>query len=579
MIVGEAPGFTEDETGEPFVGQAGQILNQQLQQVGISRLECYVTNVVKCRPPANRTPVKNEIMACLPHLLREIDEIKPQYILLLGNTALQGLLGKSGITKYRGQTFEFQGITVMPTLHPALILRNPKYLPLFISDLNRFSQLINGQTLGFKEYKIKIIRNWKTLRKVKRKLEKKRKLAYDFELQGLNWKYAKVWMLGIATSSKRAYIIPLQHPQSPFKYEYEKVLEFIKDIFEDRSKFLIAQNGKFDNKVFRRFGIQPFQNWDTMLCSHLLDENTPNDLEYLSMTLLGCDDYKKRYAIKFDPPSPLRRMALYCGEDCCNTFGIQEKQEVELVDDSRLENIFFNLKMPASRMLEKMEMTGIWVDAEKLHRNGKKVLRNLLELEKKLNEYIPDDYPFRTKVYKSDNGFKKAIRSGRYGDKPSWFKKDKEYHIKLPFNWGSPQQLGQLLYLPKKSGGWGLTPPDIREAKTKTGGDATGEPVLVHLRESHEAIPLLIEYKKWRQLYNNFIVSWKEKIDPETSRLYPTAKLHGTVTHRLSMENPNPQQTPRDVIIRGNLGVPPGKLLVEVDYSQIELRIAAFESG
>jgi DNA polymerase-1 len=579
MIVGEAPGLNEDEQGIPFIGKAGQLLTQTLKEYGLSREDCYITNAVKCRPPQNRTPSKTEIKACQKFLLKEIKKYRPKYILTVGNVPLDSILGKSGIMKYRGQVFEAYGAKVYPTLHPAGVLRNPKYLPLFKGDISRFVRATKGLSDSLPEYQIKIIKTWDQLEKLKKKLKKKVRLAYDFEASGVEWRYVKLWLLGVATSSSKAYIIPLQHPQSPFKKQWKKVLLYLKDIFEDKNKFLIAQNGKYDNKLFRREGIEPFQKFDTMLAAHLLDENTPNNLEYLSMTMLGTDPYKKRYSISFDPPSPLKKMAKYCGEDCCNTFAIAEIQINQLADDPRLENIFYNLKMPASRLFEKVEMNGLWVDAVKLHKNSKEVTNNLIRLEKELNKLIPKNFPHKVKVYRTEAGFKKAIRSGKYGDDVKWTKVGKEYHIYLPFNWGSTQQLAQILYLPKSKGGWGLVPPDIKEAKTRTGNEATGEPVLVHLRDQHPGIELLIEYKGWRQLYNNFIKSWKDKLDPETSRLYPTFKLHGTVTHRLSSENPNPQQTPRNKIIRGNIGAPPGKIFIEADYSQVELRIAAFISG
>lgn len=580
MIVGEAPGFYEDEQGIPFVGKAGQFLTEHLHEAGLNRSDCYITNAVKCRPPGNQTPSKTEIKACQKHIIKEIEKVKPKYILTLGNVPMLSVLGKSGITKYRGQEFEFMGAKVFPTLHPAGILRNPRYLPMFKSDLVNFVNATKGKSNSEREYKITTVKNWAKLKKIISRLKKKAKLAYDFETSGVNWRNAKVWMLGIATSSKRAYIIPLEHPQSPFKYEWHKVMEMLRPVFEDESKFLIAQNGKFDNKFFRLRGIIPIQKWDTMLASHLLDENTPNGLEYLSMSMLGTGDYKKKHAISFDPPSPLRKMGLYCGEDCCNTFGVCEKQIDLLEEDPRLETLFHELKMPASRLFEQVEMNGLWVDAVKLHKNGKKVRKEMLRLEKELNKHIPKNFPFKTKVYKTERGFSGAIRSGKLGDKVDWVKKGTEYHISLPFNWGSPKQLGQLLYLPRKKGGWGLRPPDIKEAKTKTGSDATGESILVHLREQHPAVRLLIEYKGWRQLYNNFIKPWKENLDFETSRLYTNFKLHGTVTHRLSAGDPvNPQQTPRSVLIRGNVGAPPGKAFVQADYSQVELRIVAFISS
>lgn len=585
MLVGEAPGFQEDEQGMPFVGRAGLFLNQSLKEVSLNRDDFYVTNAVKCRPPSNRTPTKGEINACYKHLEREIKRVKPKYIVTLGNIPLTSLTKKSGILKYRGSLIKQGKLKIFPMLHPAAVLRNPRYMGLFKNDLISFRRIINGERRerSKPKYKVEIIKTLDELKGLVRKLNRSnyKYLAYDIESGGLNWKTDPMWMLGIATSRRRAYIIPLEHPQSPFKNCVEQVFKIIKPLFENKSKFFIAHNGKFDNKFLRIEGIKPYQNWDTMLASHLLDENSPNGLEYLSITMLNTTDYKKKYGIVFnvDFPSPLTKMGNYCGEDCCNTFGIFKIQKEILEDDPRLESVFYNLKMPASRLFEKVEMNGIWINANKLHRNGKIISKRVMEIEKELNRLIPKDFNYQYKIYKTTSGFQKALNTNRYGKNPKWKKVDGCYYIRLPFNWGSTQQLAQLLFTSKDDGGWGLKPPNIKEALTKGGSISTGEATLAYLRGKHPGIDKLVEYKEWRQLRNNFIIPWKEKLDAETSRLYPTFKLHGTLTHRLSSENPNPQQTPRNKLIRGLVGAPPGRVFIEADYSQIELRVAALISG
>jgi len=126
MFVGEGPGSDEDRQGLPFVGRAGQLLNQIIKAMGYRREEVYIANVVKCRPPDNRAPQPDETAACTPFLFRQIEIIKPEVIVALGSPAAQALLESStGITKLRGTFREFRGIPVMPTFHPAYLLRNP----------------------------------------------------------------------------------------------------------------------------------------------------------------------------------------------------------------------------------------------------------------------------------------------------------------------------------------------------------------------------------------------------------------------------------------------------------------------
>jgi len=131
MFVGEAPGADEDEQGEPFVGKAGQLLTKIIQATGLSRADVYIANILKCRPDTpgqsagNRKPTSDEMAACIPYLHEQIDLIRPRVIVALGATAVDGLLGKTlGITKLRGTWKTYRGTPLMPTYHPAYLLRN-----------------------------------------------------------------------------------------------------------------------------------------------------------------------------------------------------------------------------------------------------------------------------------------------------------------------------------------------------------------------------------------------------------------------------------------------------------------------
>jgi DNA polymerase len=131
MFVGEAPGADEDEQGEPFVGKAGQLLTKIIQATGLSRADVYIANILKCRPDTpgqsagNRKPTSDEMATCIPYLHEQIDLIRPKVIVALGATAVEGLLGKTlGITKLRGTWKTYRGTPLMPTYHPAYLLRN-----------------------------------------------------------------------------------------------------------------------------------------------------------------------------------------------------------------------------------------------------------------------------------------------------------------------------------------------------------------------------------------------------------------------------------------------------------------------
>lgn len=126
VLVGEAPGREEDERGEPFVGEAGRLLDRILLAMGMSRAEVYICNVLKCRPPQNRDPQPEEIAACEPFLRRQLAAIRPALIVSLGKFSAQTLLRETApISRLRGKWREYQGIPLMPTYHPAYLLRNP----------------------------------------------------------------------------------------------------------------------------------------------------------------------------------------------------------------------------------------------------------------------------------------------------------------------------------------------------------------------------------------------------------------------------------------------------------------------
>lgn len=139
MFIGEGPGADEDEQGIPFVGRAGQLMNKAFLGVGIKREEVYIANIVKCRPPQNRNPEKDEAEACKEYLETQIKLVNPEKICLMGSVALKNILGEQyGITRSRGNWFEKDGIKMLPTFHPAALLRDEAKKIYFWKDLKKF---------------------------------------------------------------------------------------------------------------------------------------------------------------------------------------------------------------------------------------------------------------------------------------------------------------------------------------------------------------------------------------------------------------------------------------------------------
>ena len=146
VFVGEAPGRDEDLQGKPFVGAAGQLLTKMIEAMGLTRGEVYICNVLKDRPPANRTPLPEEVDACLPFLETQLDIIRPKVICVLGAVAAKALLGPHvAITKIRGEVRDYHGILLVPTFHPAYLLRNPPAKKFAWADLKKVKKLLEDR--------------------------------------------------------------------------------------------------------------------------------------------------------------------------------------------------------------------------------------------------------------------------------------------------------------------------------------------------------------------------------------------------------------------------------------------------
>jgi uracil-DNA glycosylase len=146
MFVGEAPGADEDIQGEPFVGRAGQLLTRIIEAIGLRREDVYIANVIKCRPPGNRNPEPDEVEQCEPFLSRQIDTVKPKVIVALGKFAAQSLLRTSDpITRLRGREYKYRDAILMPTYHPAYLLRTPSAKREVWEDMKRVRAILQGQ--------------------------------------------------------------------------------------------------------------------------------------------------------------------------------------------------------------------------------------------------------------------------------------------------------------------------------------------------------------------------------------------------------------------------------------------------
>lgn len=530
MVVGEAPGAREDESHKAFVGQSGQLLRKTLKNAGIDPAECYITNVVKCRPPDNETPSRKQVRTCVDeYFIQEFDACEPSFVLLLGNSPLQGVLGKSGITKHRGTVASLGQATVLATYHPAFILRSPGRRGEFEADIGRLAAMARGDTKEV-QTRLKIVRTTKQLAWLIDKLRVAEEISYDIETTGLlEWAPdAEIVTISFTWQDGLSVVVPLAHEQSPFARGWKQVLKHLKPVLEREDAKYIAHNGKFDCRWLAAFGVFVPQTFDTMLAAHMIDEDRLKGLKPLSQVLLGASAYDEDLDKANLKTEPLKQVAFYNGRDTDYTLRLYHVFREQLREEPRSARVFMKLMMPASNALTRIERIGLWVDRERLDRitihtrkQREAALQNLLE-------HVPA-----------------AKRAS--------------------INFNSPPQVGQWLF-----GDLGLKPVEL----TKTGNPSTAESSMLRLANEHPAPQMLLEYRKWTKYLNTYLEPWAEYADKQ-SRIHTNYKLYGTVTGRISSEKPNLQQVPRDGIMRTVFGAPPGWQFVEADYSQVELRIAA----
>lgn len=548
MLVGEAPGEREDEEHKAFVGKSGKLLDKALHDFAqIERDDCYVTNAVKCRPPENETPKKAEIKMCVgAYFEREVEKVRPEFMLLMGNAALNGVTKKSGITKHAGTPWNMNiagvPVLVFGVLHPASILRNPNNSQAWLRDIEMFGKLTRGEKVGDRTA-MKIIRTPAQLGWLIHKLDEAKVISWDIETYTddaaepykrnnfQDWWGKKSHVVSVAFSweAGTAAFLPLWHPSSPWRNVDEEVLEKLQDVMTRPDKKYVGHNGKFDARWFHSKGIAVPQTFDTMLAAHMLEENRQKGLKPLSRSILRQPGYDVGEELKAPHKIPLRQLAVYNSKDTDYTLRLWEVFRKQLVEDRQTALLYKRLMMPASEALVDIERTGVWIDPERWKERHDEAQEKVEILYEYINKMVPE--------------------------------------VLSPINLNSPPQVGRWLF-----GHLGL--PVL--AKTKTGQPSTGEEVLLELYQQHEhkGITALMKYRKWAKFLSTYILPFWYQHRDGNGRIHSNYKLYGTVTGRLSGEG-GIQQVPRDPFIRSIIGAPPGSVFLQADYSQIELRIAA----
>lgn len=529
FIVGDAPNYTELRTRSYGQGNSHRLLSQLLKDAGIDIDDCYYTPVIKCgkdekgKIPA---PVMKEHKLILD---RELEEVKPEWVIPLGANALKALTRTTKITEVHGTVIPHKaGFKLFPALHPAMSLRDQRHWEAIQFDFKMLGKHYSGNGLIKHDLKYKWVKKTASLPAILRRIRNGEDFSYDLETNGLQMRL-KTAAISLSIFGFEDMVYVCDHEklgEKVMKKFWTRVAEAVDD------QEVSTANGKFDQLwLYFMYGIRMANTFDVNLASHLLDENSPNGLKHNARVALEIDpwdvdaDTKKGNVTTY---SGKKRQVEYAAWDGYATLRLQRLRLDQLKADEALYRLFRWEVMPASNSYFTMETNGVCINQEALDAAEKKLKLKVRQTHRKMLRYT----------------------------------------CNKEINWNSSDQLNAVLF-----DELGLKPV----AYTDGGVPSTAEDFLIKMKSQHPIIALLLEYRGYFKQLSGFVQGWRERMID--GRLWPNFKIAGTVTGRPSCAEPNLQQVPRDPFIRSMVTAPPGYVFFECDYSQAELRIAAAVSG
>lgn len=409
VIVGEAPGADEEVQGVPFVGQSGVELTRMLNEAGILRSDCFLTNVCKYRPPGNDIETffldskglqPNELIKeGVEELKRDLALIKPTVIIALGNTALWALTGHRGITKWRGSMLEYNGSCLIPTYHPAMILREWAYRAVAVHDFRRAA---TAAVRGRWPDKVEFFIVRPTFSQAKTTLEYllneaskgPLKLASDLETRG-----GYIACHGIAWSNVHAICLPFMCVERVTGYwtldEELHLWDLQKRLLTHPNVSVVGQNYLYDAQYFaRRWGYVPRCNSDTMFAQNVVFPGLPKGLDYLSSMYRQYHIYWKDEGKHWDPKLPEEQLWIYNCRDAVATFEIDTNLN-SIIDQGNLRHIY-EFQMRLWHGLLEMMLRGVNIDKRIRGDFAGKLLEMITERQQEINFILGHDFNVRS---------------------------------------------------------------------------------------------------------------------------------------------------------------------------------------
>jgi uracil-DNA glycosylase family 4 len=579
-ITGQGPSNARIAVVTKFPVREGSRTHKELcayfDEVGIDHTEVMWLGALKCRT-YSLDPTKTDQKTCSLYLRAEFAHMDFDYVLTLGAEAWFAASGWADITKNRGKLFDISegnGV-IFPTISPSAVARNPGMRGGFVADLRYFARILNGDDADTQPAHhtnaghVTVVRDVEALKSMLRHVQGSWAVSYDIETTGAA-EYesgAKVVSISVTLTedgtmdTAHTYNVPLYHPESWFRRQWRAVLRYItRALMKVRRR--VAHNAKFDTKWMQHFtGLDEFlPTFDTIVAAAVLDENRPKGLKPLAQMLLGAEPWG--IDTKDLLNTSLDEVLEYNGLDTWHTLRLYFVLRKHLAEAPRQARLFKYLMMPIVRELCYVERRGVYVDRDQHEKNWNIVKAKLRDIHEALEEFVPEEHPF-------------IVRDKRSGE----IKRD-------GVNWNA-----------SNFGRWFLFEylglPVLARGKAKDDGSpgdpSMAESILQSLAEVSPVAKLLHERVKWNKFNTSFFEPWSHQID-SNSRMHSVFKPWGTVTGRLSSgkedqekitgsknyKGVNLQQVPRGDLTRGIFGAPDGWSFVEFDYSQIELRIAAF---
>lgn len=591
LLIGEALGASEDEVGRPFVGDAGRKLNYCLARAGIKRKTLSIGNVVRCRPPKNKTPTKTQIDSCYPYLWHDILKLKPKVIVAMGSVAFQTLLADlttgpketlklrlstKNVSEWRGfperRTFRWttpkgkvveHTCWVVPTYHPSAALHSWEKDDLIVFDLRMARQLLAGKKVLKKPgTKVRVATTLHQALALLRKLRRVGPFVTDLETTGLSPHLSRILCAGFCYKEGHADILPLRaQDDKPFwrPEEFRLIVAELTELLEDAE--LIGQNLKFDIGHYRKLtGIVEYNVVDdTILLHHVLCENKPHNLTFLCQWYLRWEKYdaaldpykynkgKKRILDAKKVPNEL--LWQYCGYDVDGTWQVRKKLKPKVAAEGlqRAYKIELDLTVP----LSDIEYRGINADKTKLLQLSSSYRKTCAGLECALQKSAMKTV---------------GVMRNKRGEK-------------VPFNPRSSMQMGVVL---KKCGA------ELNK-KTQSGQAAVDKFVLAGLATKNTKAGRLAkkvtELRKAEKILSTYLDGkegtggFRQHLVEHTgsSRWHANYNIFIARTGRLSADDPAIQTLPRSAALR-SMVIPdnPDHKIIAVDYEKIELCVMSW---